>query len=296
MMQRLDWQRDGEEWPNRHASGFVESGGIVWHVQQMGAGPVALLLHGTGSATHSWRELAPLLARHFQVVALDLPGHGFTGMLSGHRMSLRGMAWGVADLLRTLRLRPALAVGHCAGAAVLARMCLDGTLSPRSLIALNGALLARRNVPGRLFAPIARLLASTTLAPRLLAWRARDPAAVRRLIECTGSRLQPGGLACYERLARSPGHVEAALTMMANWNLRALECDLPRLRTPLLTVWATNDRTLPRAQPAALRRLLPQSRAEELEGLGHLAHEEQPRRVAELIVREARYRGALPAV
>ncbi len=294
-MQRLDWQRDGEDWPNRHASGFIEAAGIVWHVQQMGAGPVALLVHGTGAATHSWRELAPLLSRHFTVVAPDLPGHGFTGMPPAHRMSLRFMSHSVSDLLRALRVRPAIVVGHSAGAAILARMCVDETLSPRSLIALNGALLALRGVQGHLFAPMARVLASSSLVPRLFAWRARDPAAVQRLIAGTGSRLQPGGIACYERLVRNAGHVEAALTMMANWDLHGLERDLPRLRTPLLTVWASGDRTLPRSQPAALRRLLPRSRAMELEGLGHLAHEEQPRRVAELIVQEARASGALPA-
>jgi len=292
---RLDWQRDGEDWPNRLASGFVEAGGIRWHVQQMGAGPVALLVHGTGSATHSWRELAPLLAHHFNVIAPDLPGHAFTGLPSAHRMSMQGMALGLAELLLALRVKPAIAVGHSAGAAILARMCLDGTIAPRSLISLNGALLPLRGAAGHLFSPIARLLAASSLVPRVFAWRARDPAAVRRLIASTGSRLQPGGIACYERLVRSPGHVEAALAMMANWDLRALERELPRLATPLLLVWASNDRTLPRAQQAALMRVLPQARTQELQGLGHLAHEEQPRLLAEAIVREARATGVLPA-
>ena len=60
----LDFERDGQDWPNRDVSRFVRAAGIDWHVQEIGdpALPVALLLqHGTGAATHSWRGLVPLL-------------------------------------------------------------------------------------------------------------------------------------------------------------------------------------------------------------------------------------------
>ncbi len=64
---RLDWDADGHDWPNRSASQFVHAGGLRWHVQRFGtelgsATPSILLLHGTGASTHTWREVAPLLA------------------------------------------------------------------------------------------------------------------------------------------------------------------------------------------------------------------------------------------
>ncbi|MDU3043759.1 MAG: alpha/beta hydrolase, partial [Bradyrhizobium sp.] len=63
MSDKPNWSVDGKDWPNRAASRFVDAAGLRWHVQMMGEGPVALLAHGTGAATHSWRDLAPLLAR-----------------------------------------------------------------------------------------------------------------------------------------------------------------------------------------------------------------------------------------
>ena len=57
----------------------------------MGDGPDLLLLHGSGAATHSWRDLAPLLARDFRVIAPDLPGHGFTETPGGDGLSLPGI-------------------------------------------------------------------------------------------------------------------------------------------------------------------------------------------------------------
>ncbi|MFX4944941.1 alpha/beta fold hydrolase, partial [Acinetobacter baumannii] len=76
--------------------------GYRWHVQVMGEGPVALLAHGTGAATHSWRKLMPILAKSFTVIAPDLPGHGFTDTPPSHRLSLVSMASDLAALCRAL--------------------------------------------------------------------------------------------------------------------------------------------------------------------------------------------------
>ena len=127
----LIWDRDGRDWPHREASQFVTAGGITWHVQQYGQGPPLLLVHGTGASTHSWAWLAPLLAGRFSLVAMDLPGHGFTSAIPAARMSLPAISAALGDLLRTLHIAPAIAVGHSAGAAILARMALDGLIAPQ---------------------------------------------------------------------------------------------------------------------------------------------------------------------
>src|SRR5689334_1861175 len=125
----LAWNRDGRDWPHREASRFIEAAGLRWHVQIMGQGPVALLLHGTGASTHSFRDLAPLLARHFTVVIPDLPGHGFTATPeTSAGFTLPQVSSGVAALLTTLGLRPVIALGHSAGAAIAIRMALDGLI------------------------------------------------------------------------------------------------------------------------------------------------------------------------
>jgi pimeloyl-ACP methyl ester carboxylesterase len=40
--------------------------------------PVILLLHGFPSSSHQYRNLIPLLALNYHVIAPDLPGFGFT--------------------------------------------------------------------------------------------------------------------------------------------------------------------------------------------------------------------------
>ena len=294
----LDFERDGRDWPNREASRFVEAAGIRWHVQDIpGAGsgepslPVMLLLHGTGAATHSWRGLVPHLRERFRLVAMDLPGHGFTQRPPTELYTLPGMARGVSAVLRTLDARPALAVGHSAGAAVMLRMVLDRLIAPRGVVSLNGALRPYGGAAARWLSPVAKLLFLNPFTPRLFAWRAGDPDSVARLIRNTGSTVDAAGVANYRTLVNNPDHVAAALGMMANWDLQPLARDLPKLKVPLLLIAGRNDRTIKDEDNFVTRDLVPGARVAVLPDLGHLAHEEAPDAVAELILDFARETG-----
>jgi magnesium chelatase accessory protein len=287
------WEREGLGWPNREASRFVRAGGIEWHVQMMGQGPALLLVHGTGAATHSWRDLAPLLAENFTVIAPDLPGHGFTEALLYPRMSLPGMAAALAALLIELKVKPELAVGHSAGAAILIRMGLDKMITPKGLVSLNGALLPMHGPAGRFFSPLAQIFALNPLVPWLFSRRSADISVVRKLLRGTGSELDEAGVEFYARLARRSGHSGSALTMMAKWDLETLAHSLPGLTSPLLLVVGEGDRSIAPSQAEQVRRLVKDARVERLPGLGHLAHEEAPVRVADLIRQFAAETGVL---
>jgi magnesium chelatase accessory protein len=286
-MVKPDWEREGRNWPNREASYFVRAAGILWHVQIMGAGPTLLLLHGSGAATHSWRDMAPILARDFRIVAPDLPGHGFTQTPASEGLSLNGMAGEVAELLDVLGEIPAAVVGHSAGAAIALRMQLDGRLGSARLISLNGAIQPFPGVSGHIFPAMAKLLFLNPIAIQLFALRADRTEAIAGLIESTGSKIDRVGLEDYRLLLRTTGHIAGALGMMANWNLHPLVADLHRLTSPLTLVAAENDYAVPPRVAQKVKALTPDSRLILLPGLGHLAHEEAPARVAEIVHCEA---------
>lgn len=293
--ERLVWERDGLDWPNRAASRFVTAPGATWHVQRMGAGPVLLLLHGTGASTHSWRALAPLLSRYFDVVAPDLPGHAFTGTPSADALTLPGMARAVRDLMTALGITPALVVGHSAGAAIAARMSLDGLLPGVPILALNGALLPFPGIGRHVMPSLAKLLYTNSFAPKLLVWRARDPRAVANLIEGTGSRIDAEGMAIYVRLFQTPSHVAATLAMMARWDLLSLEADLHRLQVPLVLIVGGRDRAIAAEHGLRVGDLVASARSHYVRAAGHLAHEEMPDEIAAIVVAEARRLGVLGA-
>ncbi len=293
---RPDWTQDGKDWPNRTYSRFVRGGKWRWHVQIMGQGPVLLLLHGTGAATHSWRDMLPILAKRFMVVAPDLPGHGFTEQPISEGMTLPGMARGISALLTQLDLHPVMVAGHSAGAAIALQMCLDGLIAPQAVVALNGALLPLTfHGAGRsLMAPLAKLMASNPLVPMMFAWQAVDGNVVARLLKGTGSVIDPAGVKFYARLARRSGHAGAALKMMANWELEIFSARLAKLTVPLMLVVGSNDRSIPPADATKIQRIIPRAQIVRMEGLGHLAHEERPAETCEIIEKFAVELGVLP--
>lgn len=259
----------------------IEAGGVHWQLRRQGQGPLVLLLHGTGASLHSWQALAGALQGRFTLLSADLPGHARSGPLPARRRSLPGMAAALGDLLHHLRLQPHAVVGHSAGAALMLQLALDGRLPRARLIGLNAALLPFEGWAGFLFPPLARLMALNPVVPWLAAWRAQDPAAVRRLIAATGSRLDDDGVAHYAALLRRPAHVAGVLSMMASWDLQALQAALPRLQRPLHLLVAAHDGTVPPAQAERLAARWPRwVHLHRLAGLGHLAHEEAPARVA----------------
>lgn len=275
-------------WPNAEASQFVSAAGITWHVQRMGQGPVLLLLHGTGAASHSFRDMAPLLARHFTVVVPDLPGHGFSEAPQRARLALDAMAHDLTALLRALDLVPAMVAGHSAGLAVLLRMCLDGGIAPHTVVGLNGAVLPFEGLSGQILLPLARLMAASDQVPRLIARFARRPGFVERLIDNTGSKLDPRGIELYRRLTSDAAHVGASIRMMANWRLPPLVRDLPRLRARLVLIAGERDRTIPSRDAGRVSAMVAGAQVVTLPGLGHLAHEEKPDEIAALMMQFAR--------
>ena len=241
MTQRLNWDRDGHRWPHRQHSRFVQAAGLRWHIQQFDAAKpaaaTALLIHGTGASTHSWRGLIPLLTPHFNVLSLDLPGHAFTDMPAGgsssQQMSLPGMAKAIGALLAALDVSPTLLIGHSAGAALAVRMALDGLASPQHIVSINGALQPLGGLAGQVFSPVAKLMSALPFVPSLFAWQAMHPSVLQKLMDSTGSTLDAEGMALYGQLVRNPGHAAGALGMMANWDLPQLALDLPRLAVRL---------------------------------------------------------------
>jgi len=290
-------QAHARAWPHIEASRFVTVAGINWHVQQFGSrGPCILLVHGTGLASYSWRDVAPVLAHEFTVIAPDLPGHACSSAPPAARLSLPAMADSLSALLRELGATPSIVAGHSAGAAVLVRMALDGAIRPKVIISINGALLPMRGVARWLYSPLAKLLAQSTLVPRLIAGRAADPNTILRLIESTGSELDSTAVEFYRRLAQQPEHVAAALGMMAHWDLRPLERQVRQLKVPLSLWTGCLDRTIAPAEALRVTALLPSAELISLGALGHLAHEERPTQIAALLARTAIRFNALPAL
>ena len=276
MSTRPTWDALRPLWPNSVHSRFVTAAGVRWHVQIAGTGPVVLLLHGTASASFAWRDVLPALAPFCTVVAPDLPGHGFTACDDNGALSLLGMARAVRSLLDALALEPIVAAGHSAGAAIIARMSLDGALTARELVGFSAALIPPSASALTVLAPFINPLATLPVTARAAAAAARIPFIVDGVLRATGSPISAEQRALYTAFFTSESHCAAAFAMMANWDVPTLLRDASRLAVPLSLLHGSRDGFIPLPALRAAIASLSTVSLTVIDGAGHLLPEQRP--------------------
>ena len=277
----MQWPQDAALWPMADHSRIVHCPPHRWHVQEAGKGPTLLLIHGAGGATQSWRNLFPLLIRDYHVISIDLPGQGFTQCGSQSRYGLSEMAADLALLCQTEGFKPDAIIGHSAGAAIGLQMVLDGFQTNR-VIGINAALGEFKGVAGLLFPALAKLLSLTPMAASLFSSTASQ-SSVKKLLDGTGSKIDADGQALYLKLISDRKHVDATLSMMAQWDLKPLLKALPSIEVPVSLIVGQTDRTVPPSVSEEAAARLPNAKIILLDQLGHLAHEEDAATVANAI-------------
>ncbi len=245
------------------------------------------MLHGAGGSTHSYRDLIPRLSGAFRVVAIDLPGQGYTQLGARHRCGLDAMADDVTALCDHEGWQPNAVIGHSAGGALALRLSSQ-LVSPRGqppqVVGINAALDTFQGLAGVLFPVLARMLAAVPFTAQVFSATSGTPSRVKALIRGTGSELDSVGLDLYRRLVADRNHADATLLMMAQWELDELLQALPEITARTLLIAGARDKTVPSrvSQKAAER--MPDAQFVQLENVGHLAHEEDPDTVARLIL------------
>ena len=91
------------------------------HYITLGEGEPLLLVHSLGQSLYTWRDLIPLLAEKYNVIALDLVGHGFSGRPVSMNYSMDEMADTLVEFVKVLKLDHVHAVGASMGGMYLLR-------------------------------------------------------------------------------------------------------------------------------------------------------------------------------
>lgn len=242
-----------------------------------------MLVHGLGASWPSWSPILDDLARHREVIAVDLPGFGDSPPLPGE-VTIAGLADAVAAFIVTHDLAGIDTVGSSMGARIvleLARrgvggdtVALDpgGFWSPGELRWFSISLKASIPLVLHLQPAMPVLLGNGAGRTMLLA---QFSAAPWRL---------PRDVALHEMrsFAAAPS-LRAALDALVDGPLQE---GAPAGSTPgRVTIgWGRQDRvTLPR-QAARAQRLFPDAELHWFERCGHFPMWDQPRQTVELIL------------
>ncbi len=92
------------------------------YIATAGAGAPVLLLHQTPRSWDEFRDVLPLLGRHYRAIAMDTMGYGDSDPLPHGQASIESWAKTAHALLAALGVTRAAVVGHHTGAAIAVEM------------------------------------------------------------------------------------------------------------------------------------------------------------------------------
>jgi pimeloyl-ACP methyl ester carboxylesterase len=256
----------------------VRVGDLELNYERSGEGEPLLLIQGMSANHMAWgRPFRSLLEEHFETIVFDNRGMGLSSRAS-EQFSIAEMAGDTAALLDALELESAHVVGISMGGMIAQELALAHPERLRSLT------IGCSYCGGEGSALM-------------------DPADFQGLVAAMGSGNQDRVLEAMYELNLSPGFraeasrfapfAEMAAALPAPRETIGLQLQaivahdtssrLPGLRIPTLVLHGTADRVLPVANGRQIAALIPGSRLETYDGVGHMFWWEQPERTAELV-------------
>ncbi|BFU96937.1 MAG: putative 3-oxoadipate enol-lactonase [Nitrospira sp.] len=249
-----------------------------------------LLLHGFPTSSHMFRNLIPLLAPHFHVVAPDLPGFGFSDAPSPthFRYSFERLAEVMERFTEAVGLNRYAVYVFDYGAPVGFRLALRHPERMTAIVSQNGNAYEEGLSTG--WNPIQKYWADPSPENRAALKAFLEPEATKWQYThgADAARVAPESYALDSALLARPGNAEIQLDLFldyaSNVNLYPqFQRYFRTHRPPTLAVWGNADPLFLPAGARAFQRDNPNARVEFFD-TGHFALETHGREIGERIV------------
>ena len=234
----------------------------------VGKGPVVVLIHGYPFNRSMWTDQVAALKSHYRVLAVDLRGHGDTPVTSG-TSAMEDLAYDIANLLDHLEVSRAVIVGLSMGGYVALAFTRLFPLRVRGLVLADTRAQAdtedgrqtrmtqvekilSEGMVGIADAMLPKLLTAETVAKRL--------DVVRRIRDMM--------------VQTPPEGAAAALRGMAQ--RRDQRAFLPNILAPTLIIVGREDSITPLVDSEHMHQQISGSRLQIIDGAAHLSNIERP--------------------
>ncbi|KAI4185037.1 MAG: hypothetical protein LQ346_005997 [Caloplaca aetnensis] len=246
--------------------------------------PILLLLHGFPSSSHQFRNLIPLLSTHYRVIALDLPGYGFTTIPEdlAYTYTFANLTDTIDAFLTSLAIKQFAMYIFDYGAPVGLRLALKHPKAVTAIITQNGNAY-EEGFGAEFWAPVRSY------------WASHAPAEREELkknvltLETTTwqyefgnphpERIQPETYYLDQALIERPGNKEVQLDLLYDYRTNVplypeFQKWIRESGVPVLAMWGKNDIIFVPAGAEAFRRDVEESRLEiRFVDAGHFALE-----------------------
>jgi pimeloyl-ACP methyl ester carboxylesterase len=237
---------------------------LLINYQVAGRGPVIVLVHGWGDDLINFNKMQKVLAKHYRVFSLDLPGFGkSTAPKEG--WSLDDFSKFMAKFVAKLDISVYSYVGHSNGGAILINGLASSELNAERLV-----LIASAGIRGtRQFRKSAILVgAKLGKLPLRLFPTDYQLELKKRLYKVIKSDagVNPQMLDTFKKIVRQD-----------------VTKDASKLKLPTLIIYGSDDKVTPPEYGRIFHKLIKDSKLELVSGAGHFVHLQKPEPVESLI-------------
>ena len=236
--------------------------------------PVVLLIHGFGASHTSWISIRPKLQERYRVIAVDLPGHGYSDKYEGD-YSIKAVAAKLLKLLDLKGIKRAHVVGHSWGTAISLSLAVQAPDRVRSLT-LMAPFAYEKQVPPFLLWARAPLMGEFLFSQ---IWDQRLDDRLAYAFYDVEKFATPEVTDKAKEVMKRPGVLAAALAAARGIRFTEMEPAYPELEVPVLILSGREDRVTRLHAARRLNADLPNSRHKVIPLCGHLIPVEQPRKV-----------------
>ena len=249
-------------------------------LEGQGKGPPVVLVHGLGGSAGGFsRVFFELTKRFSRVLAVDLPGHGFSAEYCKGQVCVRGQFDVLRDWCQQVVGEPAFVVGNSLGGAMSIQLAAEHPELVRALA---------------LVAPAGARLAEARLVELLSSFDVKTVAQSRELTRKLFHKPPPALMlfaGALRGLYTTPTVRALAEEARATQAFLAPEV-LRELTQPVLLLWGESDRLLPSESRDYFRaHLPPHAEIHSVKGFGHVPQVERPSELVSHLVRFADAQG-----
>jgi pimeloyl-ACP methyl ester carboxylesterase len=216
-----------------------------------------IFIHGSGSDHSLWSHQYAKLHKHYNIIAVDLPGHGrSTG--SGETDISAYCVW-ISKLLDVLRLENPVLVGHSLGAAITLQFALSYPKDIKSIVVAGGGLKMPVN-------------------PSMMELLKANPAEAIELI-CKFSLAKENRYKFYEPLKKnlSGANVDILYGDLAACDKLDLTEEIEKLAVSALVICGAEDKMTPVDFSRQIAENIGGAKLCLIEGAGHMVMMEKPK-------------------
>src|SRR4051812_3758213 len=243
-----------------------------------------VLIHGLGGCWQNWLEnIRPIAATGRRVIALDLPGFGFSEM-PDEEISISAYGRCVNALCDDLDLGEVVLAGHSMGGFTACETAIQFPERVERIVLVSAAGITTSDIVQQPILAGARVLAA--LGTRAVARSNKVVVRKRLRRPLYASFIRYPDLIATDflfEITQGSGRpaFNPALRAVLSYDFRDR---LPEISVPALIVWGSEDMLVPHSDAGEFERLIPRSRKVVLEDTGHSPMMERPQTVNELIV------------